>query len=257
MTLGDKITKLRKENNYTQEQLAEIMEVSRQSISKWESDIAYPETEKIIRLAKLFNCTTDYLLKDDCDESINKESGSRARKKFNFERKSTKTVKGVPLWHIGKNAHGIIAIGLKARGVVSIGLVSRGIISFGVASIGIFSSGLVSLGLIAMGLFALGGLSCGAISAGIMSFGAISFGIISVGAVSIGQFSVGALAIGNYAAVGDVAKAQIAIGDSEAIASYYGSTGGLVGERDLVNAYLDKIVPDFLGWAKWIFKQFI
>lgn len=45
MTLGDKISRLRKENNYTQEQLANLLGVSRQAISKWESDITYPETE--------------------------------------------------------------------------------------------------------------------------------------------------------------------------------------------------------------------
>ena len=49
MTLGEKLSKLRKEYNYTQEQLADILGVSRQSISKWESDIAYPETDKLIR----------------------------------------------------------------------------------------------------------------------------------------------------------------------------------------------------------------
>ena len=42
MTLGEKITRQRRELNYTQEQLADILGVSRQSISKWESDIAYP-----------------------------------------------------------------------------------------------------------------------------------------------------------------------------------------------------------------------
>lgn len=61
MTLGEKITKQRKELNYTQEQLADILGVSRQSISKWESDIAYPETEKLIKLGKLFDCFMDYL----------------------------------------------------------------------------------------------------------------------------------------------------------------------------------------------------
>lgn len=48
MTLGEKITKQRKELNYTQEQLADFLGVSRQSISKWESDIACPETDKLI-----------------------------------------------------------------------------------------------------------------------------------------------------------------------------------------------------------------
>lgn len=68
MTLGEKITKQRKELNYTQEQLADILGVSRQSISKWESDISYPETEKLIELGKLFDCSMDYLLKEEVTE---------------------------------------------------------------------------------------------------------------------------------------------------------------------------------------------
>ena len=68
MTLCEKISKQRKELNYTQEQLAEILGVSRQSISKWESDIAYPETEKLIELGKLFDCSMDYLLKEEITE---------------------------------------------------------------------------------------------------------------------------------------------------------------------------------------------
>ncbi len=66
MTFGEKLAKLRKEKNLTQEQLADILKVSRQSVSKWESDLAYPETDKLISLANLFDCSTDYLLKDDC-----------------------------------------------------------------------------------------------------------------------------------------------------------------------------------------------
>ena len=45
MNFGDKLSKLRKNKNYTQEELAELLGVSRQSISKWESNIAYPETD--------------------------------------------------------------------------------------------------------------------------------------------------------------------------------------------------------------------
>lgn len=71
MTLGDKLSKLRKENNYTQEQLADILGVSRQAISKWESNITYPETDKLIRMSELFNCSLDYLLKES-EESDNK-----------------------------------------------------------------------------------------------------------------------------------------------------------------------------------------
>ena len=82
MTLGEKLARLRKEYNYTQEQLADILGVTRQSISKWESDIAYPETDKLIKIGKLFDCSMDYLLKDEITEKSN-ESGAfcKIRKK--------------------------------------------------------------------------------------------------------------------------------------------------------------------------------
>lgn len=68
MTFGDKLSRLRKEYNYTQEQLADILGVSRQSISKWESDTSYPETDKLIELGNLFDCSMDYLLKEEITE---------------------------------------------------------------------------------------------------------------------------------------------------------------------------------------------
>ena len=68
MTFGEKLSKLRKENNYTQEQLADILGVSRQSISKRESDLAYPETDKLINMGKLFKCSMDYLLNENVTE---------------------------------------------------------------------------------------------------------------------------------------------------------------------------------------------
>lgn len=67
MTVGEKITKIRKEQNLTQEQFAEILNVSRQSVSKWELDTVYPDTEKLIKISKLFNCSLDYLLKDEVE----------------------------------------------------------------------------------------------------------------------------------------------------------------------------------------------
>ena len=64
MTLGEKISKLRKENNITQEQLSSMFGVSRQAISKWESDVAYPETDKLLKMSEMFKCSLDYLLRD-------------------------------------------------------------------------------------------------------------------------------------------------------------------------------------------------
>src|SRR5690554_612537 len=67
MTTGQRLAKLRKENNYTQEELGELLDVSRQSISKWESDQAFPETQKLIELSKLYQTSVDYLLGNETE----------------------------------------------------------------------------------------------------------------------------------------------------------------------------------------------
>lgn len=64
MTLGQKIQQLRKASGISQEQLAEQLHVSRQSVSKWELDDAVPELSKIILLSDLFAITIDELLRD-------------------------------------------------------------------------------------------------------------------------------------------------------------------------------------------------
>ena len=64
MKLGQKITQLRKKSHLSQEALAEKMNVSRQAVSKWESNQSIPDIEKIVDLSELFGVTTDYLLKN-------------------------------------------------------------------------------------------------------------------------------------------------------------------------------------------------
>ena len=65
MKLSDKIIGLRKSNGMSQEDLAERMNVSRQTISRWESGSAMPGAKHILQLSKLFGVTTDFLLNDD------------------------------------------------------------------------------------------------------------------------------------------------------------------------------------------------
>lgn len=239
MTLGDKLSKLRKENNFTQEQLAEILGVSRQAISKWESNTAYPETEKLLKLGELYGCSMDYLLKDGEASFDPKPRG------FVFERVSKKSIHGLPLWHIniglGRTAKGVIAVGLSARGIISVGLFSLGVISFGV-----FALGLLALGSLALGLLSVGALSCG-----VIALGAVSAGVVSVGALSFGMFSVGASANGKYFALGDHARALIALGDTKAVGSVYEKLGRLTArEISDVKELLDVNVPSYLSWAK-------
>lgn len=68
MTLGDNIQYLRKVNDITQEELAERLSVSRQPISKWEMNQAYPEIPKLVEIGNIFHCKVDELLKEDMDK---------------------------------------------------------------------------------------------------------------------------------------------------------------------------------------------
>ena len=64
MTLGQKLKEIRKRFGLSQEQLAEIMNVSRQAITKWESDLGLPDVSNLQELSKVFGITVDYLLND-------------------------------------------------------------------------------------------------------------------------------------------------------------------------------------------------
>ncbi len=256
MTHGEKLSKLRKEHRYTQEQLAELLGVCRQAISKWESNLAYPETDKLIRLSELYGCSMDYLLKDGLEEDrLNETPVLRRRLR---ERKSERTLWGMPLWHVAKNARGVVAVGINARGVVAIGVKAQGLISFGVLALGLLSFGTLSLGLVAAGLLAIGGLAAGCFAIGAFATGAICLGVVSLGAVSVGEFSVGALAVGKYAALGDHARAMIALGDSRAVGSVFQHCGDLSAqETEQVLQLLDQITPAWLDWAKAFFRLFL
>ena len=70
MILGEKIAQLRRKNGWSQEELADKMGVSRQAVSKWESNQTTPDLERILRLSSLFGVTIDYLLKDDAAPEI-------------------------------------------------------------------------------------------------------------------------------------------------------------------------------------------
>ena len=69
MILADKIIENRKKNGWSQEELADRLGVSRQSVSKWESAQAVPDMKKIVQLSEVFGVSTDYLLRDDIEEA--------------------------------------------------------------------------------------------------------------------------------------------------------------------------------------------
>lgn len=92
MKLSDKLIELRKAKGWSQEDFAEKLEVSRQAISRWENGTALPDAQNVLRISKLFNVTTDYLLNDDHEgeihipeaEAASEESAQGNRKKYTY-----------------------------------------------------------------------------------------------------------------------------------------------------------------------------
>ena len=68
MTFGEKLQKLRARAGLSQDALAELLDVSRQAVSKWERNEAMPEAEKIVRISRQFGVSTDYLLLEEQEE---------------------------------------------------------------------------------------------------------------------------------------------------------------------------------------------
>ncbi|MCM1243591.1 MAG: helix-turn-helix domain-containing protein [Roseburia sp.] len=269
MTLGEKIYRLRSEQGLSQEAFGDSLGVSRQSVSKWETDQSQPELEKIIAISNLFGVSTDYLLKDGMDsasgagrENVKNDAGGESGLdtedtyeksayplyirtiKPRYEYKSKKIIKGLPLVHVtfgmGRPARGIIAVGIRAKGVVSIGILSMGIFSIGILSLGVLAFGTVALGLVAMGSFALG----------IIALGAVSLGIFCMGALNIGEFCFGALSYGRQVAIGDEAHGKIAIGFSRAMGTVYEEVIGKDYQFD--PATVEKVIDENVS-SNWLF----
>lgn len=276
MTLGEKIYRLRTEQGMSQEIFGETLGVSRQSVSKWETDQSVPELDKIVAISEMFAVSTDYLLKEkegDAQEDITDAGGADGEKvygaygrgsrvvvqrsSFHYEYKSRKTFLGLPLVHINigfrpVRAKGVIAIGNAAQGIIAIGIAGIGVITLAPAGIGL---------LLAIGVCALGGIAFGTIAVGVIAGGAISVGVFSLGALAVGQFSFGALAVGQQIAIGDAAHGNIALGFSEAVGAIYEEVQAPDGSFDH-QAMLDAIdanVPGYFGifisWMKGIVRM--
>lgn len=80
MALPEKLYALRKRSGLSQEQLAEKLNVSRQAISKWETGVSYPETDKLIAVSRYFNVSLDYLINEDGVEAMPGTERGRAER---------------------------------------------------------------------------------------------------------------------------------------------------------------------------------
>ncbi len=103
MTIGKKITNLRTEHGISQEQLAEKINVSRQSVSKWEMDQALPQIDKVLLLCELFDISTDTLLQEDAPLPLSEEN--KKNKYFGtdgFRGEANKTLTSVQAYKVGR-----------------------------------------------------------------------------------------------------------------------------------------------------------
>ena len=203
MTLGEKIYRLRSEKGLSQEAFGDMLGVSRQSVSKWETDQSLPELEKIVAISELFGISTDYLLKENAEkpETFVSETGNVRSKRAHYEYKSKKMVKGIPLVHVN------FGLGqYRAKGIFAIGNIATGVFALGFISVGIIDIGLLAFGLLALGTVAVGLISMGSLAVGCIAFGAITCGIFCMGALNFGQFCFGALSYGKQVAMKRMGK---------------------------------------------------
>jgi len=197
MNVSERIAELRRREGLSQEQLADRLGVTRQSVSKWESGSATPELSKLIALSDLFGITVDTLVRDDVPLP---EQAAADVPPSDLERRlgqlegayqdsfgsylsytSRARVFGLPLVSIrfGRERHpskrttavGIIAIGNFAVGGISIGLISAGLLSLGVVAFGGLAVGITSIGGVAFGVAAMGGMARGISASGLAAKG--------------------------------------------------------------------------------------
>lgn len=112
MTFAEKLTQLRKRESYTQEELADILQVSRQAISRWEMGTAVPDSSNLLRISKLFKVSADYLLNDDYESDGDipavQENSRTLEKKYN----------GIIRIVVGSMFAGLGAIGMFIMGII-------------------------------------------------------------------------------------------------------------------------------------------
>lgn len=153
MKFCDKLARQRKNNNLSQEQLADRLGVSRQAVSKWESGQSYPDMEKIIQLCKILNCSLDELIDDDA--TGNKEMKNNNKINFNSYFKSfldfvTKTynmICSMGFWQVIKCLFemGIITLLLLLLGSIILNILDDSVLKLigGIPFIGEFFSNLL------------------------------------------------------------------------------------------------------------------
>ena len=200
MEFRERLYQLRRQAGLSQEELANIMDVSRQAVQKWESGASKPDMDNLTALADYFNVTLDYLIRGSENVPV---QNVQVVYPWGYEYKSARTLFGLPLVHINAG------YGLRwARGILAIGNCATGVVALGGFSAGLLSLGGIAAGALVFGGIALGGAAIGGLAVGVLALGGVSLGVLSIGACAIGRYAAGASALGSSLAVGAAAASS-------------------------------------------------
>ena len=258
MDFRERLFDLRRQAGLSQEELANLVGVTRQAVQKWEAGTSRPDMDNLVSLAEYFNVSLDYL-------AVGKEplpppsptvvNNYYHEHRWHYEYKSKRTLFGLPLVHIncGPGIHwarGIIAIGDIATGFVALGGIAAGLVSLGALSLGL----LFALGALSVGMISIGGLAIG-----VTAWGGFAFGVLSVGGLSWGVYAAGGVATASKVAVGGAASAPLAIGSAaEGAKAILIPPSGLNGaELDAAKAAIDAACQGAPGFVPWLLKLFL
>ena len=223
MDFRDRLFDLRRQAGLSQEELANLLGLTRQAVQKWEAGTSRPDMDNLTALAGYFHVSLDYLVTGrenagsppppEHTPAVPPQSTTTVihhhyHEGWHYEYKSQRTLFGLPLVHIniGRRDHW-------ARGIVAIGNIATGFVALGGVAAGLLSLGGVSFGLLlALGAVTLGAVSIGGVALGILAWGGIALGWLAVGGCAVGVYAAGGVVVASQVAVGGVAAAPLAIG---------------------------------------------
>ncbi|MEY8260064.1 helix-turn-helix transcriptional regulator [Oscillospiraceae bacterium 50-60] len=211
MNFSKKLADLRRREGFSQEQLAERLGVTRQSVSKWESGAAQPELAKLVALSELFRVSVDYLVKDCLEEPDRPAGQSASTAKLEAQVEEISRLFRVWSWDSKTKIRGLPLVSIRlsgnqmrlrdaARGIIAIGNIAVGVLSLGIMSVGVVSIGVISAGLLALGCLAFGLAAFGPVALGLWCAGGVTAlgGKIAIGVAAVGETAVGYNAVGSH-----------------------------------------------------------
>ena len=209
MEFRQRLFELRRQAGLSQEELANLLGVTRQAVQKWEAGTSRPDMDNLTALADHFKVSLDYLIRGVEETAPARETTvvHHYYHRWQYEYKSKRTLFGLPLVHIHFGP-GFC----RAKGIIAIGNIATGVVALGGMALGLLAFGGLALGLLVLGGAALGCVSVGGLAVGLLALGGFGLGLLAFGGISCGWYAVGGVALASKVAVGGVASAPLAIG---------------------------------------------